>query len=1308
MKKKGWLILFSLIVVISTGISILFYIYRERIEEKIKEIAVSRIEESLGIKAEINDLSIRLFPASFEVDNLLLERKTDEIESSIKIRNARVYFSLWSLITEIFFVKEIIINDPEVSIEIKNKTNDFRDIIQALPYNIRSKGKTPTPVIVRKLLIRNAAIGYSYSDSIIRTDITGMNAEVTPDLRMKNFRISFSIEKIILNNENISQELSKIDGRIKVGENRIDIKRLRVDSKDITLDIKGSINNLDDPYLDLLIDSNIELESVSPVFAYLTGLPMSINDIKGSAEIKGAISGRLKDISGKGRLSIRDIFFEKSRVGNISSEFSYQDGVVTISDLSGNLLKGEMSGDLTISLLELPPLFNASLEFKEITPYLIERYLPFDLPLLTDAEVSGKVKFTGRGLQRDRFSGTGEVNITYGGHDRHDTNDSVNPIFSVIKRTDLKFEFKGSHFRLYDTDIITEKSSLSLDGRIDINGDLDLSIQIESDDIREIAGLAGYKKIEGGIILSGVLTGNYLNPVFHGEITSNDTRIKGKRIGSLYSEIDLKDREVMFKKAQLKKDDSIYEFSGNISFKDKDKESLSLNNPYFNVKIKVKHGIPNNVISLFYKEISLYTFADGKLSYRGNKDKFTVKGDLVLKDGSIYGQMFDNGRVILEIDKKRILFSDAAIYNGDSSWEGNGWISFDGHFNSHIYTSDNAYLEDITHINNLLPRLKGKISGIIKGKGRLKNPDISLAMTIHNIGYSDRELGQGIMKVNLTDKKAKVNLSINGEIIAAGNIDLTHDYPFAGEIKLSELQLNPFIDYLRIKPSLINSAYTTGRIKVDGHLSPVKDITISVSLSKLFIDISGYEISNDGDIVFVWKEGDIKIDSFPLKGKGTALTVRGKLRPFEKYELILNGEADLNLLDVLSEEIMYGKGKTYLSLKISDRWDDPEIRGGITLENGIITSKSLNQKIMINSLNLFFNERHIILDSFDGRMGRGNLRAAGRIDVKNFEIEHYQLLLETFDTRISIFEGLSALFDGSFIFEGDKKERKLNGEVFINSASYNKRVEWGNWILEFLTADKDRRSELPPLIADIPLNINITGKENIWINNNLAKIPLEIDLFVKGMIDNPLILGRIEAREGTIFFRRNEFKLISGSIDFINPEKTEAIIDVVARTTIKRYAIELGLTGKKDKFDLTLTSDPYLSKTDILALLTVGITADEIAKTSTEVGATEAVTLITGEIQDAIERKIEDLTGFDRFQVAPSYSGSKGSASPRLTVGKRLLEDKLFVIYSTGFDPEDEPLIQLEYTLKKNIFLLGERDERGRLGSEVKFRFEFR
>ncbi len=303
-------------------------------------------------------------------------------------------------------------------------------------------------------------------------------------------------------------------------------------------------------------------------------------------------------------------------------------------------------------------------------------------------------------------------------------------------------------------------------------------------------------------------------------------------------------------------------------------------------------------------------------------------------------------------------------------------------------------------------------------------------------------------------------------------------------------------------------------------------------------------------------------------------------------------------------------------------------------------------------------------------------------------------------------EGLETRIDGTLLFQGTPKSKGLKGEIRIKKASYEKNLNLRAMVLE-IQRKRVKLDQPVPFFGSTDLNIHIGGKKDIWINNNLAKLPLEVDLVLKGTIDRPLLFGRIEAEDGTFVFSRNPFKVISATADFISPDTIRPVMDIHSTTEVRGYHIDLRLSGTMERFNLSLSSEPPLSETDILALLTVGQTAAETAETMKEVGTVTATAFLAAPIQEKIEGTLQDMIKIDRFQVDPYYSSSTASEGARLTVGKRLLDERLYVTYTTGITTIEE-LIKLEYFLGRNVYVVGERDEQGRMSGDVKFRFEFR
>jgi translocation and assembly module TamB len=382
----------------------------------------------------------------------------------------------------------------------------------------------------------------------------------------------------------------------------------------------------------------------------------------------------------------------------------------------------------------------------------------------------------------------------------------------------------------------------------------------------------------------------------------------------------------------------------------------------------------------------------------------------------------------------------------------------------------------------------------------------------------------------------------------------------------------------------------------------------------------------------------------------------------------------------------------------------------LTIHDGMVKSASLGQALTMTSVNFAFNERQVLLETFDAEFGGGKLQAAGRIDLVRFVPSHYALNLEMTGSRISPLKEFTAVVDTSLFFQSDTKAQSLSGEVVIRRANYERRLDWQAWVLALVKPNTQESTPLPWWLKETALNVQIQGKNNIWIKNNLANLPLEVDLVLKGTVNRPILLGRVESKGGSFTFRQNQFKIVSGTVDFINPDQIRPVVDVRATTRVTTYDIDLILVGPADKLDLTLSSNPSVGdQNDILCLLTYRRVCREVETANKGLGTTEASSMAAqAAIDTIISEQVESLTGIDRIEVNPYYSSNKSGSVPMVSVSKRLLGEKLFVTYAITMDPSQGQIIQLEYTLNKTVSILGQRDELGHTGGDLKLHFEFR
>jgi len=1290
--------------------------------EQLTRYTVSKMETWSGARVALKRATLSLVPVALILDGVSV---TDPVtgRTPITVEKIRISVSPWSLLTQVTFIKKIRLTGPQITLRLGDSP--------LLPFRARRAngpdGPPPDPnrelsVVIRGIEIQDGRLAIQQPSGENFLTLSRLQGSVTPSLLMDNFEAVLAAEDVDVIEKKFHKKFDSLSARLILQARYLEIQKLEVRDSVSRYTVRGAVQNPSRPQIALSVDASFPLADFNAV---LPGrFPMS-----GETRFNGEATGDFSDPTVHGNLSVLDWTVSSKPVGRVSTVILYHDRTLSFSEISADVLTGRISGDFRMSLAEMAASegsvpYGLSLRFSGLNlsallPIFITE--PYTAQQLLDGEIEMEGRITEMRLDPVDQSGKGRLNLvekSSGPSGEGPENSSAVSakgamgFLARLRDVSSRFELDHGVLTLEKSTARIGGSSLTFAGKIRSDGPIALDAVLESDQISEIATLVSLHSVEGKVRLAGKLTGTWKDPVFNGTGQARDLRLRDRPFEAAESDLFYQNRTIRFNKAVFREKKAHYEIKGSVAF-ERSEDGRTI--PSFDIAAKIRNGFPRDVIAVFTRELPITTPATGDLEAKGIPKQFRLAARLQAGPGSIYGQKVDEGSVSLVLTQERILFKEARAKYGETTLSGKGWIRFPGEFEFSAEAVQ-ARLEDFETAKNYLPALKGPLTGRINGRGLFLDPQIEADLSFLDIVYQNHSLGPGIFSVKVANHRIAADFKLNRGVSGTGEMEWAPGHPYRVNLTLDDLDLKPWLGPSLPNLTAVTRFTTSGTLTAAGRLDPpggagrgtLYDSDASIRLTALQIDFSDYGVTNDGEIRLQIQHGNVAIQSLRFKGPGTTLTASGDLVLFKSYNFFISGEADLDLFRIFTKEITYGKGLAYLALQITDQWEDPQIRGGLIVHDGLIKSDSLGQSFTITSVNLFFNQRQILLESLDAEIGGGRLQASGRIDMVRFIPSQFGLNLDVTGGRISPISGLTVQFDASLILRGNAKTRTLTGEVRIDRAHYERRLDWQTLVLEFIKQDKREFRPLP-WMSDTALNIQIRGKDNIWINNNLAKLPLEIDLLLKGNLNRPVLLGRVETKTGSFTFRHNDFKVISGTLDFINPEKIRPILDMHADTRVMNYDIDLILVGPIDKFDLVLSSNPPLKDDqEILCLLTFRRPCKEVETASKEIGAAEASALFASEIESVITDKVEAITGIDRIQVDPYYSSTKAGGGPQITVSKRLLKDKLYVTYVTTLDASQEQLIQMEYAMSDNISLVGQRNELGRAGADLKFHFEFR
>jgi len=1275
------------------------------------------------------------------IENLSYQSTASDLPISFLAKKLKVTFSPASFFTETFLISKVEIDSPELLLDVSNAG----EALFVMKGGVKSPNRSTPSFIVRSIHVKEGQFSIKGGKLLEAVSLLNISSVIRPNLEMKQFDVNFSGNSGSISLDGIQSKIKQIEGEMFFQTDKIVLKKGRVISDKASFFAEGDIFIRKDNQLDLKIDVKIPLETLKTSAVFLKNNAfLRDKNIAGVFSFQADLTGSYPEIEMHGQAEIPQLMEGVNKIGFFKSEFSYQNGVVSLTDLRGQIFSGSIAGALEAKIKpNIEPndlssdnaenlLFTSTIEYADLSLYQISQLFTEEdqnkKDLLKGIIVSGNLHISGKKLDLDTFEAKGHLlakRLPLFSPPLSEASDRLHRLSALFQEGEVSWRGYKNRIDIENGKLIFPNTNLAFHGRWQASEGLFLETALESDEVSRLAEAVKIP-LKGRSKIKGVLAFREGRPSFLGNFVLERGILRKVPFKRLSTDLKLEGRKIVFKNGVLKgsvHDDqkiktpkfSEYKFSGTLDLD-------HINEPQFHFDVHLNAGNPQDVFLFFPLSIPLYTVAKGDLEIEGTPSAFSVKGPLALSKGSLYGEIFEKGHVDLTVNKKEVLLQNVVLERGDSLLSGEGAIAYDKTYWLKLEGKHLRIQESIL----LKPRfsyLSGEVAITFFGKGSFKNPQFKFDAVTTSLHYGEMELLAGTMMADWKDHKVHLvgnfperAFSFTGEII------LEKSYPFSFQSQFKHFQMDTLLKSQLSGPISDVTLSASGELSASGKLNRLDQINLSGFLTELRAGFGAYQVQNDGDLAVLAKEGTFTFDKIRFKGENTALIFNGGLTLLKEWNLFLSGEADLNLITFFSKEVSSARGRAHLDLAITDRWESPKIRGQLSLQEGRIRTAALSQNIQIESLNVLFNERQIILETFDGRLGGGDFSVTGKAELNGFGIESFGFFLELDNARINLAPDLPATVDGELFFQRRRNGHTLKGDLILKKLVYDKKVDLTAMIGRLREKKRTNNLTEMPLIGRTEINIHLAGDSGIQIANNIANIPLGIDLFLKGSFDEPLLVGRIDVPRGNIFFRNNTFRVTSGSVDFLNPNEIDPTFNMDASSDVRNivtdriYKIDLNMSGTLSQITLILTSFPSLPEDDILALLAIGKTAADLDELSGGAG-TEAENFVmtqfladpVNQITSIIGSPVEELTG-TTFRVDPYFNNteSRSTTGTRVTAETHLLKERLLVLYSTTLDPSEEDLIRMVYEINRNISLVGDRDDTGQIGGDIRFRFEFR
>ncbi len=337
---------------------------------------------------------------------------------------------------------------------------------------------------------------------------------------------------------------------------------------------------------------------------------------------------------------------------------------------------------------------------------------------------------------------------------------------------------------------------------------------------------------------------------------------------------------------------------------------------------------------------------------------------------------------------------------------------------------------------------------------------------------------------------------------------------------------------------------------------------------------------------------------------------------------------------------------------------------------------------------------------------RQNIYIAGGMDLTRFFRPRFDLEITAEDAYIRTLLGdIDGIIEARLTMTG-RDTITYSGTITPVNVEMKK---------EFAVAEIDESPPEPGSITNVyKLTFPITGAFKLINTQMDADLAGELSMSQFGE-EEADYAGELQIRDGKFYSAGVVYSIDEGSSMQFSGQGFNPEMSINAYTNIDIYMINISLAGRLDNPTWIFESNPYLSQTDILGLLTVGQPIENYDWNMQNIGQM-GQNVVTAWFETQLEKNISQRTRemglIDEvdFSTTSTVINETGQTEDVTTItAQRQVSSKLAVNYSYrrsfSLTNANQQLVGVEYKLNRYLSLVGNYDDEGKL--QVKYRLRY-
>ena len=713
-----------------------------------------------------------------------------------------------------------------------------------------------------------------------------------------------------------------------------------------------------------------------------------------------------------------------------------------------------------------------------------------------------------------------------------------------------------------------------------------------------------------------------------------------------------------------------------------------------NAKAEISDAQVSDLLSIAGESLPVTGTVNLNAHAGGSLKALSGGGHLAVAGGEIYGEAYKSLNTDLKFAGESVGVTNLVFV------QDGGRITGDADYNiqAKSFRGDaqgNGF--DLSHIQRLQSpkaQLGGALSFDLHASGTTDAPQVNGKLALANATLNGQAAGDVNADLHTTGHTLFLNanaLLARAKFQAAGQMQLTGDYPVQAKVTFSQLDFAPVLTLLNVSGVRGNSQLS-GVVEIFGPAKTPKLLDGTAQIDQFKVTLEGLPLTSKGPIRASLNDGVVKLNQLEIDAEDTTLLAGGTadLLGDSGMNVQAHGGINAKLAQSFNAEIS-SSGHIDFNLTAQGPLKSPDLEGQFNFKDVNLAYQEIPNGISHLNGAMVFNQDRLELRNLVGTTGGGTVTLGGFLIYQQGIFGDVTVALK--NTRFR-YAGLSSSVDANLRLHGTQSAMTLSGNILITRFLVGSNVDFAA-----LTGGAGAVSPPPDPNAfgnRVRLEVHITSAPQMDFQNSFAQIAGSVNLRIRGTAAQPAVLGRINITDGRATYNGTTYQLQHGDIFFTNPVKIEPVIDLDASTRIENYDVTIGLHGTASKLTPTFRSEPPLPEADVISLLTQGRTQEEQSIYNTQQqqagvnGTANAV--LSGALNATVSSRIQKLFGVGSVKIDPTYTGSLGQSSARITVTQNIGQQVLLT-YATSVNSTTQQLIQAQVNLSSTFSVTAVRDE---------------